>query len=493
MKRIIFVLTIAITFSGMSSAMDIKGNVIMETRFSLSNGDLLYNQENGSLKFEQQVDDNFYGTVKLNFKYYNNPAGNYTYNNVLTANELGLVYSVQPLELAIDEAYFTYSDFLIDKLDLTAGKQRIAWGTADRLNPTDLLNPNDYSDPFDFGKKIPTAAVNLVYHIPAVESGVQFVYEPFAGIARENLFMYSQIKNGIYENIISGTKVLTPAVNDISGGWSSETALTPALNASNFNIGVKVFGTLAGFDLSASYISRINDMPYVSGMGLRQTNDFVGQATTLLSKGYELGFYREQVAGFDFSKDLNIFLLWGEMAVTFPGEQKTTAASTNTIIMPIPGPAIITNDIITNIAQTVISNEPYVKYTIGFDKSFDGGWYINFQYNHGFFNERGNNGPERLQDYFLLRVEEKVLGDKLKFALTGLADINNLYDLFKAGNFSTYLSDNYGVMGGFSVTYSPHPSVNVEAGVIGLDGKETTSVGRMKDSSYVYTKFEYSF
>jgi len=29
-----------------------------------------------------------------------------------------------------------------------AGKQRIPWGTADQLNPTDILNANDFSDPF---------------------------------------------------------------------------------------------------------------------------------------------------------------------------------------------------------------------------------------------------------------------------------------------------------------------------------------------------------
>jgi hypothetical protein len=214
----------------------------------------------------------------------------------------------------------------------------------------------------------------------------------------------------------------------------------------------------------------------------------------LNSKTYQLSYYREQEAGFDFSKDLNIVLLWGEVSVTFPSEQKMdmNALTVQDVNLPMPGYTNITTNLMKE-NQTVISNEPYVKYTIGFDKSFDGGWYINFQYNHGFFNERGNNGPERLQDYFLLRVEEKLLSDKLKLAVTGLADINNLYDMFKSDNFGSYLSDNNGVMGGFSVTYSPHPSVNVEAGVIGLNGKDTTSVGRMRDSSFIYTKFEYSF
>ena len=46
------VATLLMSFTG-AYGMDITGNFIMETRFSTSNGDLLFNQESGSLKFEQ--------------------------------------------------------------------------------------------------------------------------------------------------------------------------------------------------------------------------------------------------------------------------------------------------------------------------------------------------------------------------------------------------------------------------------------------------------
>jgi len=43
---------------------------------------------------------------------------------------------------------------LTSTLDIRIGRQRIAWGTADKLNPTDNLNPDDLEDIFDFGKHL---------------------------------------------------------------------------------------------------------------------------------------------------------------------------------------------------------------------------------------------------------------------------------------------------------------------------------------------------
>ncbi len=489
---------ILLMITGSFHALDVSGNFSTETRFSLTNGDYLFNQENGSLKFEQQVDDNLYGMAKLAFKYYDNPHGNTTYNSTLNADELSSLYSLQPLEISLDEAYFTYMNFIVEKLDLTAGKQRITWGTADRLNPTDILNPNDYSDPFDFGKKIPVPAVNLVYHFPALESSLQLVFEPYSSAARQNCMMINQLRSGLYAGIISNMNMGVTTFQDASAGWLYEKALTPEPNLSNFAAGVKLAGVIGGFDLSVNYVTRMNNMPYVMEVNLDTKTELLlspGLATNVSidSKAYTLGFYRENEVGFDFSKDTGFMLVWGEAAVTFPGEQKTVTKINNTLIIDAPLPGAGSYFMPQTNEAVVISNEAYVKYTVGCDKSFEGGWYINFQYNHGFFNERGNAGPERLQDYFLIRLEERLLSDKLKFALTGFADINNLGDAFKADDFGAYVRDNSGILGQFSIAYSPDPSVTVETGVYGIDGTDNTSLGEMKDYDMVYIKFDYSF
>ncbi len=146
-----------------------------------------------------------------------------------------------------------------------------------------------------------------------------------------------------------------------------------------------------------------------------------------------------------------------------------------------------------NFSQVSLSNEIYIKYTIGFDKNFDGGWYLNCQYNHGFFNERGNTGDERLQDYLLVRLEKSFLSDKLKLGITGLGNVNNMYDAVSSTNFNAYISDNWGLLGQFSVSYMPSASLTLEIGVIGIDGKDSTTLGQMRNYDQVYTKLEYTF
>jgi hypothetical protein len=61
---------------------------------------------------------------------------------------------VSPLNLDLREAYVDLYGFLFDNLDLRIGRQRIAWGTADKLNPTDNLNPDDLEDIWDFGRHL---------------------------------------------------------------------------------------------------------------------------------------------------------------------------------------------------------------------------------------------------------------------------------------------------------------------------------------------------
>lgn len=522
--KIIIPLIIALTaLVSTAYSIEVKGDFTSETRFSLIDGTLLFNQENGSLKFEQQVDDNLYGMAKVSFKYYNNPIGSASMNNVLSPTELGTLYSIEPLEIMLDQAYFTYSDFIIPKLDLTAGKQRITWGTADKLNPTDLLNPVDYSDPLDFGKKFATSAVNLTYHIPFFDGGIQAVYEPFAPVARLNTIMsneiakemgssFQQIAGGInsaFKSSLAADPFVTPVFADNTADWANQTVTTPSVNGTNFNAAGKIFATLAGFDLSLSYINRINDLPTVKSITLNNstriasgtnvnpfalTQDIPTNATTTInSKSYDLGYYREQVIGFDFSKDLNLFLLWGEVSVTLPGEQKAVVTVNNSIQYVVDGVTYPVSNATTTTENVALSNEAYVKYTIGLDKNFDGGFYLNFQYNHGFANERGNTGLERLEDYVMLRLEYKTLSDKLKFALTGLLNVNNLYDTFTTNDMAGYFTNNYGVFGQFAVIYMPTQSLSVEVGITGIDGKPGTSLGRIKDYDNIYTKFEYQF
>ncbi len=64
------------------------------------------------------------------------------------------------------EALVRVPNFLVGPLDVTIGKQRIPWGTADGLNPTDRFNAFDLSDLTDFTARVPTWAARLEYYAP---------------------------------------------------------------------------------------------------------------------------------------------------------------------------------------------------------------------------------------------------------------------------------------------------------------------------------------
>jgi hypothetical protein len=468
--RLLNIICIILVFlPNLSSGLDIKGQVAAEVRYALEDGELLFNQETGSLGLEGNVNENLFVKTSMRIKYFNNPWSPQGFSSSLTANELGTIYAVQPVEITLDEAYFLYTDFLFPGLDLTVGKQRISWGTADKLNPTDCLNPLDFSDPFDFGRKLPTLAFNLTYYFPELEgilenSFLQLVFEPYSAIARENLLIKEKREEGMASGFLSQGLVYDP------GCTFSDKVNTPSLNIKNYLLAGKLGGTLAGFDLGLSYTIRINDLPYIRTISIDAVPNITAQE-------YTLSYYREHIVGFELAKDLGFVLAWAEAAVFFQEEHKST-----TLMNGLPVAS----------AKTVWA-EPYVKYTVGFDKSLSGGFYINLQYCHGFFGERGNKGPERLEDYLLLRLEFLTLDDKLKFGLTGLGNINNIYEAFEANDFGDYLSDYYAFLAGFDVEYLPTPNLSIKAGFLLFDGKKTTTLGQYKDMDLFFVKCEYSF
>jgi hypothetical protein len=219
-------------------------------------------------------------------------------------------------------------------------------------------------------------------------------------------------------------------------------------------------------------------MPYVKKIDL--VIDPPG--TEVSENTYTLGYYREHEAGLDAAKDFGIFLSWAEIALFFQDEQKT---------------AITTSISLLSTATTqyfqILSSEPYIKYTVGLSQRLGGFFYFNLQFNHGFFTERGNEGAERLQDYLILRTEFSTLSDKLVFGLTGLGNLNNLYDAVAKSDMFQYISDNYGVLLEFDITYQPLSDFSIKAGIMFIDGKNSSTLGNMKDYDIVSIKFSYTY
>jgi hypothetical protein len=454
--------------AGVAAAVDVSGEFSTEARALFSDWSFSFNEEHGSLSFDQQVDENLYAKVKLGVRYFGFPIGSSS-SNILTTADLGVLSFLSPLEISLEEAYFTYSNFIFNGLDLSVGAQRIPWGAADTLNPTDLLNPLDLSDPLDFGKRSASLAASLTYTFPVLDSSLQIVYEPYSQVARLNGAMIRQIGDALYAETSASLVDSTP-------GWESQSVETPAWTLSNFLLGARLSASIVGFDLSLSYINRLNDIPYVKEVDLHLTD----MGATITENDYTLGCYREQAIGFDLAKDLGFVLVWGEVSVVFPEEAATTI---KTYLDSIPLP---------DTTSTAVSSDPYAKFTAGASQKI-GPFYFNIQYNQGFFHEQGYSGQARLQDYAVLRLELSLLSDKLKIGASGIGNVNTLGDAFTASNFGEYVADNYGVMGGLDIAYSPSPNMSFSTGVMIFDGTDTTTLGAWRDNDLAFVKFTYSF
>ena len=474
MKRAGLLFIAVFCAAGWTWAVDVNGEISTEARVGFEDAMFLFNEENAGLAFEQQVDDALFCRVKLHARYINQPVGGGSMSSLLTSTELGVLYSVFPVEISLEEAYFTYGDFIVEGLDLSVGKQRITWGAADVLNPTDLLNPLDLSDPLDFGRKMPSIALNLTYTPPMLDGFIQLVYEPYSHVALLNPSIIGTLSQRLYSEVAAG-------FIDGTTGWTSETAQAPEYDPASFALGAKVGASIAGFDISANYVTRINDMPYVTGVDLYATPAL--PPMPLNSRSYGLGYYREHEAGLDVVKDLGIVLAWAEVGVFFP-EEKLTVIRTY-----VTGPGTLLDER----SAVAVSGDPYVKYTAGVSQRIGGIFYFNLQYNHGFFTERGNTGPERLQDYALLRLERSLLSDALVFGATGIGNVNTLYDAFTDGDPAGFIADNYGVMGGLDFQYNPSLNLAVKIGVMFFEGTEAATLGFWRDNDLFYAAFEVKF
>lgn len=60
-------------------------------------------------------------------------------------------------QIDLDEAYF---DYYAEQFDIRVGKQRLSWGTALQINPTDVINPVNIENPLGDKQALYAAAID---------------------------------------------------------------------------------------------------------------------------------------------------------------------------------------------------------------------------------------------------------------------------------------------------------------------------------------------
>jgi hypothetical protein len=356
---------------------------------------------------------------------------------------------LRPLNLELREAYIDIYGFVLPQLDVRLGRQRIAWGTGDKINPTDNLNPYDLQDIWDFGRHLGSDG------------------------------MLASLYLGEYTVSTAILPMFTPAVLP-AGDWAmimSQQMELPGLTIRNvtdsiilpensfretFKGGLKVKKQFFGYDISLSYVYGINDLPIVNRAVIVSTGD-IGEVDIFS----ELIYPKMHIAGFDIAGALGGIGIWGEAAIFLPEEVKLVAD------MSALGMGIV--------ESVALENKPYVKYLLGADYTFANGFYINIQYLHGFVHERGH---ANLEDYLLVGSELKLLDNKIKIMpIAGAIQVKDFDNI----------ADNFAVVYAPEIAYNPIDNAELAVGTRLIEGSDNTSFGKLKNSDEVYFKLKYSF
>jgi hypothetical protein len=127
----------------------------------------------------------------------------------------------------------------------------------------------------------------------------------------------------------------------------------------------------------------------------------------------------------------------------------------------------------------ILANHPYMKLTAGLDYTFSWGTYINIQYVHGLFSERGG----ALHDYFVLGTQNTFLNEELQLTVGGMFETNE----FKR------VVDNYGLSVSAELLWTPYDNIDLFIGHILLAGRGDALFALMDRQDQTYVKAKVSF
>lgn len=434
------------------SSLKLSGELLTDQRLLLNNNnDWAWNENRLTLKLDKRVAGNsrFYSEIWLR---------NIGLPSIVSSHDLYNKGIVDPYNLEIREAYVQLNGFLSKNLDLSIGRQRIVWGTADKLNPTDNLNPLDLEDILDFGRRRGSDAINMNYYINN-DFSLQGVFIPF--------FQPANMPVGIFANALNPNMELPQGM--VLKSFSDSLAMPKYNLGESSTAGLKFKGFAKGADFSLSYIWGYDGLPY-SARNILTPVDLTG-GTNIHS---QLSFIRTHIIGADIATSIAGIGVWAEAAAFIP-EKNIVMTNDLSAFYPL-SPVPVTQD-----SLLLKKNKPYVKFVVGGDYNFSDGSYINLQYLHGFIHERGN---DNMNDYFFLRYEKTILNNKLKIAPIGGGFIVTDWENIK---------DNYALVYMPEIAYKATDNAEITLSTVIFDGKGDNLFANLKDYNMVMFKLKYSF
>ncbi len=459
MKRVNLILTLVALFlfsakttmAQNNSNLKLSGYLQTDQRLLLqSPNDWAWNENRLSLQLNKKIA----GRAKFHSEVWLRNMG---IPNISSSTDLFNKGIIDPWNLEIREAYVQLFGFLTKNLDVKIGRQRIAWGTADKFNPTDNLNPYDLEDVLDFGRHRGSDALNMIYYLNS-DFSLQGVFIPF--------FQPDNLPVGVFANILNQGIKLPPGM--ILKGYKDHVNLPRYNFAKSSTVGIKLRGFAAGFNFSLSYVWGRNGLPVSTYNTIVPVDTLGGVSVTS-----QLSFYRRHIFGADMAGNIEGVGVWAEAAAFLPAHEVVMTNDLSAFYPEFPVP--VTQK------TRLLAKKIYVKYVLGADYNFANGAYINVQFLHGFMNEAGKGN---LNDYFFVRVEKRFFYGKLRlsplsggFVVSNWKDIRHNYALVYVPQLSYQATDN--------------AEITLSAAIFG--GKGESIFARLKGYNMIMLKMKYSF
>lgn len=433
------------------NGVNINGYIQTDNRIQTKSNKFTWNENRLNLRLEGTPSNSYHYFSEIRLRGFGFPKTDQFAD--LQLQEKNKAY---PWGLEFREAYVDLYSLGLKKLDLRIGRQVIAWGTADALNPTGNLSPDDLEDIFNFGEKLGVNALNASYYL-GDNLTINGVYVP--------IFTPATLPFGDFANAFSAPMDLPPGMTVRA---LSDTVILPERKPSESSqIGLKASTNLFGYDLSLSYFKGRDDLPILSKATITMDP---AEAVGTVDIATELIYPEMQVIGADFAGSIGSIGIWGEGAFVRPEKVKLTTIAPS----PTTGQMEATQTI-------ALDDEPYFKFVLGGDYTFKNGLYFNGQYLHGFLHERGKN---ELNDYFTFRLEKTFLNNKFKLVpIGGAIAINDWEDV----------KNNYGLVYAPELSYYPSDNVELNVGSFIIDGKGANMFGSIKDLDEILFRLKVSF
>lgn len=455
MKRFSIILLIILANNLISHAQEnilkLSGNLLTDQRFLLQEDNVWAWNEN---RLTTNFDVNITGNTKFHSEIWIRNIG---LPDIHSSSDLYNKGIIDPYNLEIREAYVHLKGFLSKNLDVTLGRQLIAWGTADIINPTDNLNPYDFEDILDFGRHRGSDAINVQYYFNSYFS-LQGVFIPF--------FQPTNLPAGIFAGALSSSMEIPQGMVLQS---YSDTLIMPELNlGESANAGLRLKGFTGGVDFSLSYVWGRDGLPYNTGNTIMPV-DLQGGVNV----DAQLSYKRNHIFGADLATSIAGIGFWAEAAMFLP-EEDIIMSNDLTALFPDPPAPVIVDSII-------LEAKPFVKFALGGDYFFGDGSYLNLQYIHGFIHERGKDA---LNDYFFLRYDKTFFNSKLKISPLGGAFIVTDWKNIKNNYALAYMPE---------IIYNATVNTEISLAAVFFNGKGESLFANMKDNDMFMFKVKYIF